>query len=345
MRKTVLSIYEEIQGRIWEYLDTAFLTNSAEFNEARRNLVLDEEAGPVFRHPNIEVLPRYVVDTINTNDLLTLSGLFTSIDKSCQQDLENFLSVFDPIKFNSLYKHQVTSIENACRLQKDFVVTTGTGSGKSYCFMIPLILNILSESLGQNGRQKWNGPTVREDAKWWGSQKGRFVAKRNSSRKEAVRALIMYPLNALVQDQVDELRSIVDGGEATAFYNKYLNGDRIFFGQYSGSTPGSGTPEGFALNDCRKDLQAIDRRESKVIGESGGKVQSTLGSELITRWDMQKTPPDILITNYSMLSTILIRDAEQTIFDSTKEWLAESEYNVFYLVLDELHSYRGYRGY
>ena len=73
--------------------------------------------------------------------------------------------------------------------------------------------------------------------------------------------------------------------------------------------------------------------------------QNPNGSEMWSRWDMQETPPDILITNYSMLNIMLMRSLEGNIFDSTAQWLREDgEQRVFHLVVDELHSYRGTRG-
>ena len=45
------------------------------------------------------------------------------------------------------------------------------------------------------------------------------------------------------------------------------------------------------------------------------------GAEMRTRFDIQVAPPDILITNYSMLSIMLMRDIDSGIFDKTKEWL------------------------
>ena len=62
------------------------------------------------------------------------------------------------------------------------------------------------------------------------------------------------------------------------------------------------------------------------------------------RWDMQDSPPDILITNNSMLSIMLMRSDDSDIFEKTKEWLQESPRNVFHLILDELHLYRGTAG-
>jgi DEAD/DEAH box helicase domain-containing protein len=73
---------------------------------------------------------------------------------------------------------------------------------------------------------------------------------------------------------------------------------------------------------------------------------SVSGGEMWSRWDMQETPPDILITNYSMLNIMMMRGVEESIFDLTRTWLAEPGHpeRQFTLVVDELHSYRGTPG-
>ena len=72
-------------------------------------------------------------------------------------------------------------------------------------------------------------------------------------------------------------------------------------------------------------------------GDDGFVFPSVDGSELLTRWDMQETPPDILITNVSMLSAMLNREVDAPIFEQTRKWLEEDDESYFYLVLDELH--------
>lgn len=59
---------------------------------------------------------------------------------------------------------------------------------------------------------------------------------------------------------------------------------------------------------------------------------------------MQEAPPDILITNYSMLNIMLMRAIEDSIFTQTKEWLESDPNNTFFLIVDELHTYRGTPG-
>ena len=88
-----------------------------------------------------------------------------------------------------LYIHQRAAVEAVCSEKRSMVVTTGTGSGKTECFVLPVI-----EAL------------VRESSRWTGRD-----------RQRAVRALILYPLNALVEDQMSRLRRSLDGPAARAW--------------------------------------------------------------------------------------------------------------------------------
>ena len=65
---------------------------------------------------------------------------------------------------------------------------------------------------------------------------------------------------------------------------------------------------------------------------------------MLWRWDIQAAPPDILVTNYSMLEYMLIRPIESGIFDATREWLNSSPEYKITLVLDEAHTYTGAKG-
>ena len=62
---------------------------------------------------------------------------------------------------------------------------------------------------------------------------------------------------------------------------------------------------------------------------------------MLCRWDIQAAPPDILVTNYSMLEYMLIRPIESPIFEATRCWLAGADDRAFILVLDEAHTYTG----
>ncbi len=61
-----------------------------------------------------------------------------------------------------------------------------------------------------------------------------------------------------------------------------------------------------------------------------------------SRWDMVAAPPDLLVTNFSMLNAMLMRDLEEPLFEATRRWIADG--GIFTLVVDELHLYRGTSG-
>ena len=221
-----------------------------------------------------------------------------------------------------LFSHQRDSLAAVSRDKKHLVVTTGTGSGKTECFLLPIV-----ESL------------VRESRSW-----------KSADRTRAVRALIIYPLNALAEDQMVRLRQSLDsvdgerpGARSWLAANRP---DRFYFGRYTGRTPVPGYPSPASrrrLNLQRAELERQARRASS---------HPTLryhfpaldGGECWDRWSMQESPPDILITNHSMLNIMLMRAIESPIFEQTAAWLRESENHVFHLVFDELHSYRGTSG-
>src|SRR6202044_2537686 len=66
--------------------------------------------------------------------------------------------------------------------------------------------------------------------------------------------------------------------------------------------------------------------------------------ELVTRHEVQAAPPDLLVTNYSMLEYMMMRPIERPIFDKTREWLAQNPSEKFLIVLDEAHLYRDAAG-
>ena len=99
--------------------------------------------------------------------------------------------------------------------------------------------------------------------------------------------------------------------------------------------------------DLAKELQDFAREAQAVAGSDAALFFQTLdmgGAEMWSRWDMQDHPPDLLITNYSMLNIMLMRSIEAGIFDQTRAWLATDPTHVFHLVVDELHTYRGTPG-
>lgn len=178
-----------------------------------------------------------------------------------------------------LYTHQeeaITQVVNG----NNIVVATGTGSGKTEAFLYPILLNLYQE----------------------------FV---EGALEPGVRALILYPMNALANDQRERLGSICKELEST---NSPF---RFTFGQYIGETP-------------------EDEKDS--ARKANDHIANRLPGELVLRSEMRENPPHILLTNYSMLEYLLLRPKDSPFFDNgmAKWWR--------FLVLDEAHQYRGSRG-
>lgn len=160
----------------------------------------------------------------------------------------------DPDKPLQLHTHQVQALASA-KQGRSYVVTTGTGSGKSLCFFVPIIDAILR-------------------------------AKASESTKRT-RAIIVYPMNALANSQMEELEK---------FLKHVSPSQPISFARYTGQE----------------------------------------GSE--ERLSVAASPPDILLTNFMMLEYLMTRQ------DATDQTVISHCQNLQYLVLDELHTYRGRQG-
>jgi len=186
----------------------------------------------------------------------------------------------------------------------------------------------------------------------------RVSQRGHETRSAAVRALILYPMNALVEDQMSRLRRALDSDNARDWMREHRSGNRIYVGRYNGATPvpghefrATGKPDRSRIEDLAEKLAEMEiaSAEAREHGRRTGDedVQYFFprldGAEMRCRWDMQDAPPDILITNYSMLSIMLMRDSDSAIFDKTRDWLRE-ESSIFHLVIDELHLYRGTAG-
>ena len=242
----------------------------------------------------------------------------------------------------SMFQHQFDALE-AAESGQNVIVTAGTGSGKTESFLLPLFSSLLRES------ESWSSNPSIESDRWWRSGKPKFSAQRKNEkgRDAAVRALVLYPMNALVDDQLKRLRLILDSSEARQWLDENRGGHRFYFGRYTGRTPIPGLrSKSGKVRDLAQELDSADRRAS-AIGEDDSRryfMPRLDGAEMYSRWDMQESPPDILISNYSMLNVILLRETEESIFAQTADWLAASPDNRFTLILDELHMYRGTSG-
>ena len=344
--KSAARVLEKITTSTIEYLNTAYLTKCDKFNTARTKLIADTVNGPMFRDALFEVQDRYPSSGMKLDKYLSEGNILSGLKNN--EELELISAMLSTLTKNEeLYEHQVDALNSALNSEKNVIISTGTGSGKTLSFLLPTLLNIFREALGSKQRPRWkkNGKSIPES--WWNKKTLTYKPQRVAhSRLPGVRALLMYPLNALVQDQIENLRQGLDSPSADQLYEKLFGGERIYFGQYNGATPGGGLPtDEYKLEEAAQYLRTVESEYQDVEPKNKHRLAKPFGSEMMTRWDMQLAPPDILITNYSMLAVMLVRDYENGIFEATKEWLeSDTKNNKFFLVIDELHSYRGTAG-
>ena len=150
-----------------------------------------------------------------------------------------------------LHKHQKEAIE-AARTGKSYVLTTGTGSGKSLAYIVPIVNRVLQ-------------------------------AKAAGTYQPGIKAIVVYPMNALANSQLGELEKFLG-----------TSNPQVTFERYTGQ-------------------ESQDKRASIIAN-----------------------PPDILLTNYVMLELVLTRPRERGLVRAAR--------GLWFLVLDELHTYRGRQG-
>ncbi len=175
-----------------------------------------------------------------------------------------------------LYVHQEKAIHNVTKTGRNLIVATGTGSGKTESFLIPILDYLLRE----------------EEA--------------GTLHQAGVRALLLYPMNALANDQLKRLRQLL------------CNYQSITYGRYIGET-----------NELRS--KALQEYREEWHDEPAV-------NELISREEMREKPPHILLTNYAMLEYLLLRPQDTELFDGPtgKHWR--------FIVVDEAHVYNGASG-
>lgn len=331
MHKGAHYVHERLKEDLINYLKSQYLGQSEVLLRACADQMM--QPGNLWTMPYIESSPAY--ESVENGIMMTtlpdqLKAFFAEL-------AEKKLGVY-----STPFQHQVEALEKAYA-GKDLFVSTGTGSGKTECFMWPILSRVASEASSSQG---WS---VR-----------------------GVRVIVMYPMNALVADQIGRLRRMIgdpDGAFLEAFHR--LTGSetrRPQFGMYTGRTPYSGKvsnmQEDAALASSLERLlpQSDDDpyyaqllRSGKIPAKAnlaafidglrcGVHTTQPDDAELITRFEMQKTCPDILITNYSMLEYMMLRQREDGIWDQTQQHLQMHPDEKLLFVIDEAHMYHGSAG-
>lgn len=244
------------------YLLTTFQTNNESYNQQLKDHLSKD--GAIAKGPYISLSDSFTKGK-------TLHDL---IDEGILSEQLLLFSELHPER--KLYKHQVEAIQKATS-NKNLIVTTGTGSGKTESFLIPVLNQLLRE-------------------------------KEAGTLDPGVRTLIIYPMNALVNDQIRRLREIFIASQE----------EGITYGRFTGETSEK-------FKDARKEF--LEREGIEPIK-----------NELISREQMRETPPNILITNYAMLEYLLLRPGDNILFDQNGAFKWQT------IVFDEAHTYGGAKG-
>ena len=327
-------IHKQLRTELEDYIKSQYFGKTPILLSALNDHIDDE--GLLYQKPFIESSPAYVT---------VQNGIETSTLEAWMKDFFLHLAKEGVGVFPSPFSHQISALEAAVRGENLFV-STGTGSGKTECFMWPILAKMAAEA--RNYKESW--------------------------AKRGVRIIVMYPMNALVSDQVSRLRRMI-GDSEKKFIRIFRNTcgrevRRPQFGMYTGRTPYPGKQPSteqdrklektlermsFPRSDSEKVFFDHLLKEGKIPAKAdmnqflqglhdSRHIPDDEDAELITRFEMQQFCPDILITNYSMLEYMLLRPREQKIWNDTREWLASNEENKMLFVIDEAHMYRGSSG-
>jgi hypothetical protein len=366
-RFTPTRLVKRLQETLRGYIESAYPLSDPTLIRSRRRL-LDEEANGhlLAQEPFIETTTRYASTEFGYRELGLpphLGDLFSTLAStaSAQSAPGDQRTVLYP----SMYLHQAKAFQEFLANGRDIVVATGTGSGKTECFLVPLLGCLYDEAF----------------------------RRPSSYAQHGVRALILYPMNALVNDQLSRLRLLLGDPAVARSFQALSATHRVpRFGMYTGRTPYPGPRTGARDGERvkplleyylglsphvearlrqlgrypAKDLRAFyaqheEKRRTYQTGKRTGQEYTDHNwerrlhtgpddRELLTRQEMVHGAgsrpghaPDVLVTNYSMLEYMLMRPFERPIFAETKRWLQQDGAQLL-LVLDEAHMYRGAKG-
>ncbi len=287
--ENVFNTWRELRETYKKYIDTSLFFSNKRLEDERSRLF--NTGDTITKYPIIEFTPKY-------KEYKSLKEICKelSLNEKFAEFASNGLFANRGSVESKLYSHQFQSINEAVVNRKNIIVTTGTGSGKTECFLFPLMYDILNEKIKNSNSGKPSSP--------------------------ALRGLILYPLNALAEDQMRRLRKSLSSENVIDWFDGNLNKDYITFSRYTSLTPTSGDRDKKSvikknqeeLKKIKKDWDSI----KKFVSENDDIDDDYLYDipnadvevELCDRWSIQDSPPDILITNYSMLNVMMMRSDE-----------------------------------
>ena len=354
MALTIGETVQQLHGALRDYIEATYHVSHQTLVAQRQQIL--QAPGVIHQRPYLESTPRYKTGTSFRDLGLDAAALdvFTAVSKA-EDDLS--LLIHDPP-----YQHQAMSTKLSLVDGRSLVVMTGTGSGKTECFLLPILGKLASEA-------QRKGSTFGETP--------------------AVRAMVLYPMNALVNDQLGRLRLLFADPRIVERFMNWA-GRPARFARYTSRTlypgvrdarkdqdrlapirnyyvrnlelsQGPESPQQAAAAVLVEELKKRGKWPAKPdligwYGRSGTRWQDSQSGEfkrcvtlpedpeLFTRHEVQEAPPDVLVTNYSMLEYMLMRPLERPIFDQTRDWLNANPEERFLLVIDEAHLYRGAAG-
>ena len=270
---------EKVVGSFLRYQLTAYPFADEQLRQQMRELLsLDEtRQSPLLKGPYVS-LARSFTQGASVEDLIA-EGIF-----------HPFMRQRIPSEITHMYGHQEEAIR-AIQQGKTTLVSTGTGSGKTECFLYPIV--------------------------------SRCLTLKDENAAPGVTAVIVYPMNALAEDQLGRLRGL-------------LAGTGIPFGMYVGKTPE--TESGvvgirLAAGSSRADYEA---KLAEVRREKRG--ETVHPAEEVCSREAMRTPgrqPRVLLTNVKQLELLLTRQRDVELFTNVR---------LEFLVFDEAHTYTGARG-
>jgi ATP-dependent helicase YprA (DUF1998 family) len=252
-----------------------------------------------FADPSLHRQMRQLLSLDQTRHTPLLAGPFISLSRSFRKGAslrslgdEGLLHplIAKIAGYEHLYSHQEKAIR-AIAAGRTTIISTGTGSGKTECFLYPII--------------------------------SKALALRDAGEPESICAVILYPMNALAEDQLGRLREL-------------LCGVRVSFGLYVGKTPertsdvtGPRLPAGSSREDYKAKVAELSK-----LGQSGAVHPP---EERVSREEMRAAgkAPRILLTNAKQLELLLTRQQDIEIFKDAR---------LDFLVVDEAHTFSGANG-